>query len=201
MLMAHTAAPSLSEGRRLGVEDWVNAAVTCMLASSVDGVRIERLAKDLGVTKGSFYWHFRDRDALLDAVLARWEQITLQFNQLLNTEERDPARRLLRFLGLADEIEAAVPPGDFDAAIRGWARRSAEVRQVVERVDRLREQNAMRMFQELGVAGERARALGRIGMAIGGRLWAGRPYTAAQRRQMVLEAHAMLMSAVDHEPG
>jgi len=55
---------------RLKRADWIQAAISVMVARSVEQVRVERLAVDLGASKGSFYWHFKDRDDLLAAVLA-----------------------------------------------------------------------------------------------------------------------------------
>ena len=57
---------------RRPAEDWVRAAFKVLTEASVADVKVELLAKDLGVTKGSFYWHFADRDALLDAMRQAW---------------------------------------------------------------------------------------------------------------------------------
>lgn len=53
--------------------DWLRAARLSLLKGGVGSVSIERIARELGVTKGSFYWHFRDRAALLEALLKEWE--------------------------------------------------------------------------------------------------------------------------------
>jgi AcrR family transcriptional regulator len=58
---------------RLGRDDWADAALDAMLAGGLAAVAVEPLARKLGVTKGSFYWHFEDREALLQAALLRWE--------------------------------------------------------------------------------------------------------------------------------
>lgn len=57
---------------RLSVEDWVTAAMARIAEHGVRKLAIEPLASELGVTKGSFYWHFRGRAGLMDAVLERW---------------------------------------------------------------------------------------------------------------------------------
>src|SRR5512147_372241 len=54
--------------------DWLQAAFHALRTGGVAAVKIEPLARSLGLTKGSFYWHFRDREALLDALLAEWER-------------------------------------------------------------------------------------------------------------------------------
>lgn len=71
--------PSLTRGdtttpRRLGANDWCMAALAVIGELGVDQVTVEGLARDLGVTKGSFYWHFADRAALLAAALDLWER-------------------------------------------------------------------------------------------------------------------------------
>jgi len=55
--------------RDLGQDDWLRAARLALLRGGVEAVRVEKLARDLGVTKGSFYWHFKDRDELLELLL------------------------------------------------------------------------------------------------------------------------------------
>ena len=51
-----------TESSRLDAQAWTNAALKTLARSGIDGVRVELLAKELSVTKGSFYWHFKDRD-------------------------------------------------------------------------------------------------------------------------------------------
>jgi AcrR family transcriptional regulator len=58
----------------LSRQDWTSAALEALAESGVDGVAVDRLAKRLGASRGSFYWHFRDRRELIDAALAQWEQ-------------------------------------------------------------------------------------------------------------------------------
>jgi AcrR family transcriptional regulator len=59
---------------RLSREDWIEAALEVLATGGVPALAVEPLAKRLGVTKGSFYWHFKDRDELLSAALGEWER-------------------------------------------------------------------------------------------------------------------------------
>src|SRR5215467_13391709 len=59
---------------QLSAQDWTDAALRALADGGVAAVRIDVLARGLGVTRGSFYWHFADRDALLRAALDQWEQ-------------------------------------------------------------------------------------------------------------------------------
>ena len=63
-----------TERVRLSAEDWEDAALELIAEQGVGALAVESLARDLGVTKGSFYWHFRTREALLQASIERWEQ-------------------------------------------------------------------------------------------------------------------------------
>ncbi|WP_201449841.1 TetR/AcrR family transcriptional regulator [Nocardia caishijiensis] len=80
--------------RRLSADDWVAAAIVALGENGLAAVAVEPLAKRLGATKGSFYWHFKDRAALVEAVLAHWERegtdaVIASLEQLA-----DPAERL-----------------------------------------------------------------------------------------------------------
>ncbi|MET0387197.1 MAG: helix-turn-helix domain-containing protein, partial [Polyangiales bacterium] len=55
--------------------DWVTAGLAVLAQQGADAIKVEPLARELGVTKGSFYWHFRDRDALLKAILSHWQTV------------------------------------------------------------------------------------------------------------------------------
>ena len=65
---------SKAEHSRLSADDWELAALECIAEQGMGALAVETLARKLGVTKGSFYWHFRNREALLTATLERWEQ-------------------------------------------------------------------------------------------------------------------------------
>jgi len=71
--MAETKA---SGPRRLSREDWITAALAAIADGGLAAVGVEPIAARLGATKGSFYWHFENRDALLEAAIRRWEKET-----------------------------------------------------------------------------------------------------------------------------
>jgi AcrR family transcriptional regulator len=83
------------ERTRLSAEDWEDAALHLISEQGVGALAVEALARQLGVTKGSFYWHFRTREALLQAALERWEQygereIISQIEAIPDPRERLP---------------------------------------------------------------------------------------------------------------
>jgi AcrR family transcriptional regulator len=84
-----------TERTRLSAEDWEDAALNLIAEQGVGALAVEALARQLGVTKGSFYWHFRTREALLQAALERWEQygereIIGQIEAIADPRERLP---------------------------------------------------------------------------------------------------------------
>lgn len=108
---------------RLGAADWEAAALKALAESGPAGVAVEPLARTLGVTKGSFYWHFQDREALLAAALDRWEKDYTErvIEGLVDVVE--PRERLVRLLtGVttarrADRIHAALGAATSDPRV------------------------------------------------------------------------------------
>jgi AcrR family transcriptional regulator len=99
-----------------------------------DAVRIESLARALGVTKGGFYWHFDDRPTLLEAMLDSWEQTAVdRVIEQVDSTGGDPRDKLRRLFDLA--AEAGRPFQRTELAVRDWARRDPAVARRVRRVD------------------------------------------------------------------
>ena len=128
---------------------WVAAGLESLRRGGVDAVRVERLATDLGITKGSFYWHFRNREELLEAVLEHWsrEMTDAEFERIASLE----GGLADRLLALAqDVLEKGM--GRYDPAIRAWARAERRVAAAVAQVDRRRVRTLTRFFGEAGFA-------------------------------------------------
>lgn len=90
-------------------EDWIEAAYRAMAEGGIEAVAVEPLARKLGVTKGSFYWHFEDRKALLEATLGRWEREFTEARIAAARQVADPQERLVR---LGEEAFGDVPRDD-----------------------------------------------------------------------------------------
>lgn len=133
-------------------ETWLRAGVAALRRGGVDAVRVEVLARDLGVSKGSFYWHYRDRRALLDALLALWEAET---TYLVREAAARPtsADRLTGFFALVD-ASRAYPP---DTAIFELARRHPELTPRVTATEGRRIAFFAEQFIALGLADAAAR--------------------------------------------
>lgn len=136
-----------SSGARLTAQDWVDAALSAIAGRGIDGVSVEPLARTLGATKGSFYWHFANREALVEAALLAWETSeTIEVAELL-APLPEPAARLRVLMGaaLGDRPGARV-----EAALLASVG-VAEVRAVLDRATRARTGYLRHLFEELGV--------------------------------------------------
>ena len=87
--------------------DWARAALAAIARGGIAAVAVESVAADLGATKGSFYWHFKNRDALIQAALDRWEQSRTESVIEELDREPDPAERLRKLLTAAFERSPA----------------------------------------------------------------------------------------------
>jgi AcrR family transcriptional regulator len=136
---------------RLGRESWIAGGRAMLIAGGIAAVRIEPLATALAVTTGSFYWHFKDRDALLAAMLDDWEQNnTLGMTAALAAHPDDPLRA---FAAMTDVwIDEKVYSPAWDTAVRDWARISTLAEQSVRRVDDRRIGMLHTLFRQLGYA-------------------------------------------------
>ena len=140
---------------RLRPEDWLNAAQARLVDGGIDAVKIGPLAADLKVTRGSFYWHFRDRNHLLQALLARWQaQSHEMFNRLVGGDRATGMDEFVRLVHLwIDESE--FHPA-LESAMRDWARTSEEVSAVVRAVDEERIAYIKRIFLDFGYGEDEA---------------------------------------------
>jgi AcrR family transcriptional regulator len=116
-----------------GRTEWVRAALAQLAREGVAGIRVELLARKLRVTKGSFYWHFKDRADLLDAVISEWESETDLLLQEAR-KQRGAQARLDRFIELVRETEGRIP----EPAIFMWARQDPKIARRVKRTEEAR---------------------------------------------------------------
>ena len=152
----HEPAASTPAKVQLTPADWIAAATDVLRDKSIDAVRVDVLAKVLNVTRGSFYWHFKDRNDLLERVLQRWrdaatEQIIERF------QKTPPQQRIGEFLTLPFRGQTAQNSASIELAIRAWARRDALARQAVETIDSYRLAYVAQCFGELGFSAEEAK--------------------------------------------
>jgi AcrR family transcriptional regulator len=128
-------------------DDWIAAAAAVLADGGVEAVRVEALARGLGLTKGSFYWHFADRAALLAAVLEQWERAARALLAAAGAGGSAEERVTIFFRGLP-----RVAGGVRDAEIHAWARRDREVAERVSEIERERLVFLKEQLAELGAS-------------------------------------------------
>jgi AcrR family transcriptional regulator len=117
-------------------ERWIEEGLRALATGGPDAVRVEALAKRLGVTKGGFYGFFADREALLQAMLDAWErESTDEVLDRIEREGGDPRTKIERAGALTFSSDRLLP---IDLAIRDWARRDEAVAERLRRVDNRR---------------------------------------------------------------
>jgi AcrR family transcriptional regulator len=157
---------------QLSREDWVRGAIEFLATNSVDALRVDVLANRLGVTKGSFYWHFESRDELLHAVVELWRQyMVTDIQAWLRTNAGTPLSRLKRLLRTAISPRVDVPGGPLELTLRDWARRDRRVDEVVRQVDAERIAILTGLYRDLGLPQREAEshAFAYMSYLVGGR--------------------------------
>lgn len=138
----------------LGRADWIEAGITLLTARGVTAVKITKLAEDLGVTRGSFYWHFKDRQDLLSALIKVWEQRNTKV--LLDAVESssDLTTGIMAIFECWLAAEPFAPR--LDTAMRDWGHQSVKVRRAVKRADNKRIKAIAAVFLRAGFAEQEA---------------------------------------------
>ncbi len=135
---------------RLARQDWIDAAIAFLTRAGIGAVGMERLGTELGVTRGSFYHHFADREDLLRAMLDYWAQRwTYGLRDEVLALGMDPSTTLFVLMKAVRYNGAA----DYDAPFRAWALHDPLARAVVEQVDRARLILVQSQFEALGFTG------------------------------------------------
>jgi|SRR4051794_16463746 len=154
----------MANGKResLGPADWAQAALDALAQGGLSAVAVEPLAKALGTTKGSFYWHFTDRNALLQAALELWEHRDTDRVIAAIDESQDAMTRLRNLLTLAFSSlpdGSTERPGTVELALQANVSHPM-VAAALERVTKRRLAQLTQLFQELDLPRARARDRG-----------------------------------------
>ena len=169
---------------------WVDAALQALSAGGPDAVRIEALAVSLGVSKGGFYWHFTDRQALLEEMLDTWENAMVDnVITVVENEPGNPRAKLRHLFELASSADIAV-----ELAVRDWSRRDRDVARRLHRVDNRRMGYLRSLFGPL-CADENdadARSMLAFSLFIGSPFIAARPGNKTRSQLLQLAADRLL---------
>jgi AcrR family transcriptional regulator len=132
--------------QKLDRQQWIAVGLQVLANSGIDGVRVEPIAKLMKVTKGSFYWHFKNRDDLLAAILQEW--VDTETHGLIDRVETlggDATVKLLHLFEFATQIN-----GRLENAMRGWSIRDPQIAAIILTVDLDRLAYTKKLFLEVG---------------------------------------------------
>ena len=132
-----------AERNQLQRFDWLLKALEIFVEEGIDSVRITRLADELGVTRGSFYWHFENREDLIDSLVSFWKDKNTAAITDSVAQASSLADGIFRFFETC--IDSAQFDPRLDLALREWARRSTQIRSLLDGEDETRIE-ALRQF-------------------------------------------------------
>jgi AcrR family transcriptional regulator len=137
---------------------WIKGAIAILADHGAERLRVEVLATRLGVTKGSFYWHFKDRRDLQDAVLEFWKEGRI--HDIRKQTQAEPGGEVAALLHTIEVYSSARNRKGIaiEAAMRDWARHDPQAVAVVEEVDAERLACACRLFLACGLSEQEAQA-------------------------------------------
>ncbi|AZZ81925.1 MULTISPECIES: TetR/AcrR family transcriptional regulator [Gordonia] len=134
-------------GSRLGADDWLDAAVEVLLEDGIGGLKISRLSSRLGVTKGSFYWHFTDIATMKSELADHCRKVqAAAVTRLANLEELPPVERIEGMAGLISDPRR----WRMEAAMRRWAETDGSIADSIAELDGQIFQISHQAMRELG---------------------------------------------------
>jgi AcrR family transcriptional regulator len=142
-------------------DDWIRVAFARLAAEGIDAVRIELLARDLGVSKGSFYWHFHDREELLAKMFDRWEKDELDWiDETVVTPKA--AARWARFVRHCTDPQLA----RLESAMRTWSRRDDRIASRITVIEKQRIAHIASVLRAIGFAAALAESWAEITLLV-----------------------------------
>ena len=143
--------PKTNKFNRISKDQWLAKALDTLESSGVEAVKIERLAKAFGISRSGFYWHFENRQDLLEHLLDYWvRQYTGVVTDDPDVAKLDPKKRLLTTMEMIRDKQLT----KYDLAMNSWARLDSHVHKVVKKVVKMRLDYLRGIFSELGFEGD-----------------------------------------------
>jgi AcrR family transcriptional regulator len=145
------AKKSVSRSLRLSREDWLARALDALVQHGERVLTVDALARELGVSRGSFYWHFKDRTDFIRQLVEYWFTAYTQIvPERLATVEGTAEERLMTLM------EKIVSAGlaRYDVAVRAWAKHDAIAARLVKKADQFRMDYVRSLFADMGFKGE-----------------------------------------------
>ena len=148
------------ETRRLRQSDWIDASISMLLQEGIDAVQVTRLAKYLGVSRGSFYWHFEDRQTLLDAMIIVWHDQNSGALTHALSKASSLSEGVLAFFSLW--VNSARFNPTLEQSVRDWARLDKNIMATVNKEDSARISQLSALFKKFNFTSDEASVRARV---------------------------------------
>ena len=178
------------KSRRLARDDWLKAALL-MCDTGIDNVKVAPLAEQLGVTTGSFYWHFKNRRELLDALLGYWERAMT--DNAIEAAREFPGPAVDRIFYIMDTVMSD-KLARYDLPIWLWSQSDVKASRVFKRVLKKRFEFAAWMFGQAGFSREQAEIRGRMMVIYMMGETTLIPESMAKRKELIKLKHRVLLA-------
>jgi AcrR family transcriptional regulator len=157
---------------------WIEEGLRALAEGGLDAVRVEALARRLGVTKGGCSWTFADRQALLEAMLDSWEEMVIDLIiEYVESEGGDGRQSQRGVIGVCSRGWGGVV--NIEVTIRDWGRRDESVRKRLARIDKRRMEYMASLYQEFCSDPDEVETR----CMVLGALWIGSAFMAADGRK------------------
>ncbi len=141
----------MNQTARLSQEKWLAEALEALVEEGPRILTVDKICRRLDLSRGSFYWHFKDRDDFIHCLAEFWDRTkTRDIVKAVAAFNGSPEERLLRLMELIQETNAAA----YDIAMRAWASHEPKAAEIVERVDRHRYKLVKSLFRDMGFSGD-----------------------------------------------
>jgi len=143
--------PKTNKIKRVSKDQWLIKALETLESSGVEAIKIQRLAKAFGISRSGFYWHFKNRQDLLEHLLDYWvREYTGIVTDNPDVVKLDPEKRLLTTMEMIRDKHLT----KYDLAMTSWAKLDQQVHKVVKKVVKMRLDYLRVIFAELGFEGD-----------------------------------------------
>lgn len=136
---------------RLSAEAWLDAGMRALAETGPEALKAEPLARALGTTKGSFYWHFKDVEDYRSQLAERWKAISLEFLERIASATSDPTARLHQIAHTISDDEEDERSGKAETAFRAWAKSDHTAANAIAEIDAARLQLVGTTLSSLGL--------------------------------------------------
>lgn len=183
-------APSAPRERRLSREMWLAEALQVLTRSGNAKLRVDTIARALGVTKGSFYWHFKDREDFVASIIDYWDtRFTRPVVETVSTSTGDARQRLWVLMEMVHSRDYA----RYDVSVRAWAAQEPWIFDLCSQVDAKRHEFVRSLFAEIGFEGLECEVRTRASIAyLSYGVKAGPRLNKADRLRMLKLQHELL---------